>query len=64
MIEDSSSVFVFITVTLWKETVFWRIFLNMSWFDVFSNEIGVMDLGNTHRGDVTFAAHAIRGMYT
>lgn len=34
----------------------------MSWFDVFSNEIGVMDSRKEYyRGDVPFSAHAIRG---
>ena len=52
----------FITLTLWKETVFWRIFLNMSWFHVFFNETGVMDSRKEYyRGDVPFSAHAISG---
>ena len=34
----------------------------MSWFDVFSNEIGIMDSRKEYyRGDVPFSAHAIRG---
>ena len=34
----------------------------MSWFDVISKEIGVMDSRKEYyRGDVPFSAHAIRG---
>lgn len=34
----------------------------MSWFDVFSNDIGVMDSRKEYyRGDMPFSAHAIGG---
>ena len=43
-------------------SVLWRIFPNMSLFDVFSNETEVMDFGKEyHRGDVPSSVHSVRG---